>query len=314
MKEIVKNIMVSFIILTILSMSISYALSNDDASQEFFTVNQQEISPGETLEISIYLNQIQWNQIKFILSSDLDISTVYANDQNGIEIEKENQDVTLEIDKTKLNLEKIVLYYQIPKEMKEGTVFTLKGSIENVEQQDESQTETTITSEITVKIVSNNNLENNTENRLPEGNMDNQKEMENGQSSNKGETETQAKQTGNQVAGTTTLQAKSTNYNSGNAGTEENVIYQGSDNNYLSSITINGYTLNKEFNKESSTYFVNVGEDVTNLEVITSVEDSSAVVCIAGADNLKEGENKILISVTAENGNVRNYRIYVTKG
>lgn len=324
MKKIIKSTVILFMILMLLSIPISYAISNDNGNQTFLSVNKQEISTGEILEISINLNQIQWNQVKFTLSSDWDISSIYSNDENEVEIERENQDVTLEIDKSKLNIEKIVLYYQIPKEVEVGKTFTLNGTIESLEQNDESQTETA-TCEIAVKIVENNNSENNnsennsqkennnTENRIPEGSINNQREIENGQNNGKGETVTQMKQTGGQTENTS-LQAKSTNYNSGNSGTEENVTYNGSDNNYLSSMTISGYTLNKEFNKESSTYFVTVDEDTSSIEVVASSEDTSATVCVSGANNLKEGENKILISVTAENGNVRNYRIYVTKG
>lgn len=310
MKRIGKTIMVLFTILMLVSIPVSYAISKENENQSFIEVNKQEISVGETLEIQINLNQIQWSQIRLTLSSSWDMSSIYSDGENGVDIKKEKEEVILEMDKSKINLEKMVLYYPIAQETEEGTTFTLQGVIENLEQNDESQTETRITSEITVKIVTNN-----METKEPEENEDKQKEMEkeNGQNSNKGEMEIQMKQTSRQTTNTS-LQAKSTNYNSENVGTEEKVSYHGSDNNYLSNMTINGYTLNKEFNKESSTYFVTVGQDTNRLEVVTSVEDSSATVCIAGADNLKEGENKILISVTAENGNVRNYRIYVTKG
>ena len=92
-----------------------------------------------------------------------------------------------------------------------------------------------------------------------------------------------------------------------------NVTYNGSDNNYLSELSVDGYTLNKEFSKENSTYFLTVENEIESLDVLAVVEDDTATKCIYGNENLKEGTNKILISVTAENGNVRNYRIYVTK-
>lgn len=95
--------------------------------------------------------------------------------------------------------------------------------------------------------------------------------------------------------------------------TEAEVTYNGSDNNYLKNIVVNGHTLNKEFSKDNSTYFITVENDVDSLDITTSQDEDSEIVCIYGNESLSEGINKILISVTAENGNVRNYRIYVTK-
>jgi hypothetical protein len=88
-------------------------------------------------------------------------------------------------------------------------------------------------------------------------------------------------------------------------------IYNGSNNNYLSSLEIEGVSLTSSFSKEKQTYFVTV-EDLETLTVSAVAEDDSSKVTITGTD-LKDGENKVLISVTAENGDVRYYRIFVTK-
>lgn len=93
----------------------------------------------------------------------------------------------------------------------------------------------------------------------------------------------------------------------------EKVQYNGSNNNYLSKLSIKGYKLDKEFCKDNNTYFVNVDSNVSSINISAKKEDTTAEVCIYGNENLKEGINKILINVTAENGNVRTYRIYVTK-
>lgn len=91
----------------------------------------------------------------------------------------------------------------------------------------------------------------------------------------------------------------------------ETAVYNGSRNNYLASLEIDGETLNTTFNKENTTYFVQT-EGKTELNVSVTKEDSKSKVYITGNTSLKTGENKILISVTAENGNVRYYRLYVT--
>lgn len=91
------------------------------------------------------------------------------------------------------------------------------------------------------------------------------------------------------------------------------VTYKGSDNNYLKKLSVNGYTLNRKFSKENTTYFIDVDEKTEKIDIKAIAEDDEAIVCIYGNEELKNGTNKILITVTAENGNIRNYRIYVTK-
>lgn len=77
------------------------------------------------------------------------------------------------------------------------------------------------------------------------------------------------------------------------------------------SIKIEGEKLNTTFNKENLTYFVQTtGKTKLNLKV--TAEDDDAKVYVTGNENLKKGNNKILISVTAENGDVRYYRVFVT--
>ena len=93
----------------------------------------------------------------------------------------------------------------------------------------------------------------------------------------------------------------------------EAVTYNGSNNNYLSDLSIENYDLNKEFTKENSTYFLEIENSIDKLNIIANSEDENATVCIYGNENLQTGNNKILISVTAENGNVRYYRIYINK-
>lgn len=94
---------------------------------------------------------------------------------------------------------------------------------------------------------------------------------------------------------------------------ETTVTYNGDSNNYLTSLTIEGYDLTPTFAKTSNTYFITVKNDVETLNITAVAEDSDAKVKIYGNEDLQIGTNKILISVTAENGDVRTYRIYVQK-
>ena len=93
----------------------------------------------------------------------------------------------------------------------------------------------------------------------------------------------------------------------------ETNTYKGENNNYLSKLKISGYDINPKFDKTNNTYFVTIDKDIENLNITAKAEVSSATVTIYGNTNLKSGTNKILINVTAENGDVKTYRIYVTK-
>lgn len=89
--------------------------------------------------------------------------------------------------------------------------------------------------------------------------------------------------------------------------------YQGSQNNYLSSLSITNVTFKNEFKKTNLIYFAEVDSTVKDLTVNAVPEDSSAIVTIYGNTDLKVGQNKIIISVTADDGNVKNYKIYIEK-
>lgn len=91
------------------------------------------------------------------------------------------------------------------------------------------------------------------------------------------------------------------------------VTYKGSANNYLSALSVKGYDFTRDFNKTRDTYFVQVGEEVDSVTVIAETEDETADVVVTGQAELSVGQNKILVRVTAENDEVRIYRIYVYK-
>ncbi len=93
----------------------------------------------------------------------------------------------------------------------------------------------------------------------------------------------------------------------------QGTTYQGSSNNYLSSLSVTGYELNNTFDKTTNDYFISVPENVNSINVNVTKEDSSATVTTYGNTNLVSGQNKVIINVTAQDGSVRTYRVYVTK-
>ena len=87
-----------------------------------------------------------------------------------------------------------------------------------------------------------------------------------------------------------------------------------SNNKVLKSLTVDSYKLTPEFSSDVTEYSLKVGEDVNSLEVEAIAEDEAADVKVTGNDNLLMGENTVEITVTAEDGTVKTYKIYVTKG
>lgn len=89
--------------------------------------------------------------------------------------------------------------------------------------------------------------------------------------------------------------------------------YTASENANLASLKINPGEISPSFDKETNKYSANVGHDVERIVVSALPEDEKATVRITGNDNLKEGENKITVTVTAEAGNKKEYTINVTR-
>lgn len=103
--------------------------------------------------------------------------------------------------------------------------------------------------------------------------------------------------------------------NNSNKGTSQNSNSNKtskSNNNYLKSFGVEGYNLSSEFNKDNGDYSVTVPYDTKEVKVIYEKEDDKA--SISGDEGVKSvsvGENKFTITVTAENGEQRNYTVNV---
>lgn len=98
-----------------------------------------------------------------------------------------------------------------------------------------------------------------------------------------------------------------------NPGTTTPTTPTKSSNNYLSSLKVNEGTLSPEFSFRTYNYTVNVGEEVNSIKVTAKAEHNKATVSGTGTKKLKPGENKIDITVKAEDGKERTYTITVNK-
>lgn len=81
----------------------------------------------------------------------------------------------------------------------------------------------------------------------------------------------------------------------------------------LSSLTVEQYKLEPDFNPDITEYSLTVGKDVEDLVIEAVAADENATVEITGNNGLLLGENTVNIKVTAEDGTVRTYKINVTK-
>lgn len=87
-------------------------------------------------------------------------------------------------------------------------------------------------------------------------------------------------------------------------------VYSG--NNNLSSLSIDGYPLSPDFNKDTLEYFVEVPNEIRQINITANKEDSTANITGIGIRDLIEGPNRLEVTVTAENGSIRTYIINVT--
>jgi len=87
-----------------------------------------------------------------------------------------------------------------------------------------------------------------------------------------------------------------------------------STNVYLSSLTIDQGTLTPVFNKETTSYTVNVGTEVDAITLTGVAEDSKSTVLGDGVKSLNPGDNTFVITVQAEDGvTTKDYTVVVTR-
>lgn len=122
---------------------------------------------------------------------------------------------------------------------------------------------------------------------------------------------------GNTVSGTKTLTLKvnnSTSSNSSSSSQQNNNNSQTEKSNdaTLKSLSIDNINISPEFKSDILEYNVEVESGVEKLKINATPNNNKAIVSGAGEVNVKEGLNKISISVTAEDGSRKTYTINIT--
>lgn len=121
--------------------------------------------------------------------------------------------------------------------------------------------------------------------------------------------------TGNRTITITVNNKPTSNPNTGgnSSGTSNTStpVKKKSNNNYLSSLTVDGYSLDKEFKKDELEYSLVVESGTDKVIINAQLDDDKAKVTGIGEIALKEENNKLEIKVTAENGSTRTYILNV---
>ena len=87
----------------------------------------------------------------------------------------------------------------------------------------------------------------------------------------------------------------------------------GSPNNYLSSLSINGFNLDQAFLSAKQNYSVTLPSSTKSVEIRAEAVDSKAEISGAGTQNL-DGRSSLTVSVKAENKQERVYTVNISYG
>lgn len=95
--------------------------------------------------------------------------------------------------------------------------------------------------------------------------------------------------------------------------TQEELESTYSDDADLKSLSVDGYELTPEFNKDTQEYSLEVENDITSIKINATKSNSNASIDGLGDKTLEEGNNKFEIIVTAQRGNTKTYVINVNR-
>ena len=85
----------------------------------------------------------------------------------------------------------------------------------------------------------------------------------------------------------------------------------GNNNNFLDSLSVDGFTLTPTFNRYTMEYSVEVAKDTTQITIAATPNSQEVTATGIGTIQLHSGENLIPITVTATSGAVRTYTLSV---
>lgn len=305
-----RNISILIIIVLLITVAtplvISYAFDESIRQQDdFLKVNSETVLIGENIELVLDLNKVRYDNFKLEITSNLEMGELKTD--SNVEIKNEEDEISMSIEKGGLNISEIAFTYNPSENIKIGDNIELTIKVTNLENNDDSESRVVVVSviekndtfdgKINIDPVNNPNV--------GAGNSEARTQIQQNNDSNKS-----VSFLGVSIDESYTSSTKLASSNVSSDKETKEVTYNGDCNNYLESLTVNGCEFTQKFSKENSTYFINLEEDLENVIVNAIPESDLASVNIYGNENVVSG-SKILISITAENGNTRTYRIFV---
>ena len=138
-------------------------------------------------------------------------------------------------------------------------------------------------------------------------------EVSNNTSSSQNQTQTETNSQSNTSTTSNSNSGRSQNNSSSTTSTQRQTTTQKSSNANLSNLGIRPNDFSG-FTPNTTTYNVEVPEDVDTVEVYAQAQDSNATIEGTGEVSLKEGINTITVQVTAEDGTIKTYTLNITRG
>lgn len=109
---------------------------------------------------------------------------------------------------------------------------------------------------------------------------------------------------------------QNTNNGASNLNTQnkkDNVTQSKSSNANLKSLRLDVEGISPIFDKNITQYYLTIPNEISNISVIAEAEEQSANVQVSGNTEIQNGTSQIKISVTAEDGTIKEYVVDVTK-
>lgn len=91
-----------------------------------------------------------------------------------------------------------------------------------------------------------------------------------------------------------------------------NDVEDQSDNNNLKLLKIENYKIEPTFNKNTTNYIAKIEDNINEINIIAKAESENASIIGDGKHIIKEGDNRIEVTVTSESGKDKVYTIKVT--
>lgn len=298
------------VIFSALGFHFSYAKEIPVESENtLLSLDKGKFYAGDTFNLNVDFSALELQNFTLEISSSSTLENASVSIEEGLSTSLNSGALLIEGTKSLLSSDKLVICFTIPSDTIVGTEIKINAKISSNE---EEVTSESISLTVLEKENSNSNNANNDNNPNP---FENNEQKENLGISNMNST----LNTGNILNASADISSKSsTSSISANALNvssikEETITYNGSDNNYLSSLEVSGYRLNTNFTKTNTSYFITISSEVSSLDISALAESSLSTVCVYGNDNLSSGTNKILITVTSESCRTKTYRVFVTK-